>query len=360
GGILLLERMHWKTLAAAHYTKAFEQRLSRLQPDVLFCTHQRSLKAVPAMVAAKKCGIPSATFIYSWDNVPKSRMPVQTDHYLVWSNFMKEEMLAYYPGTTKAQMKVVGTPQFEHYFNDALAQSRETFLGALGLNASGPVVCFSGDDTATSPNDALYLADLAKAVRTIDPTTRPQILFRRCPVDGTKRYDNTLRQYPEIVVCDPLWIDTGVGDFREVVPLREDIALLANLMRYCDLIVNVGSTMAMDMAIFDKPAIYLAYNLPAPAIPWDHNVTYSLPHFRTVHELQPVYWARSAGELAPLVRHALRHPGEKAAERRAWVKKIVHQPMDQASARCKQALDQIAAKSRSHGFSTSRAGTKRL
>ncbi|GIU73208.1 MAG: hypothetical protein KatS3mg004_0295 [Bryobacteraceae bacterium] len=49
-----------------HYLETWE----RLRPDVVFCTHQRPSSVLPAMVlAARRLGIPTATFIFSWDNL---------------------------------------------------------------------------------------------------------------------------------------------------------------------------------------------------------------------------------------------------------------------------------------------------
>jgi hypothetical protein len=223
-------------------------------------------------------------------------------------------------------------------------QPREEFLRKIGLDPAKPVVCFSGDDITTSPYDPIYLADLAEALRMIPLDRRPQILFRRCPADSSPRYRWVLERYPEIAVSDPLWVSHGEGDWTQIVPTMDDVALLVNVVQHCDLVVNVGSTMAMDFAILDKPAIYLAYNPQADqrTARWDINDIYRLPHFRSVHKLQPVHWARSPQELGRLVLHTLSHPHEKAQARRAWLELHVKQPMDRASERCFDALYQIA------------------
>jgi hypothetical protein len=35
------------------------------------------------LLAAQQLGIPTATFIFSWDNLPKATMVVETDYYFV-------------------------------------------------------------------------------------------------------------------------------------------------------------------------------------------------------------------------------------------------------------------------------------
>ena len=335
GGAAWLDRRHAAAASAGKALAPFEELLRRERPGVVFCTHQRASRAVPALLAARRLGIPTAAFIYSWDNLPKGRMAVHADHFLVWSERMKAELLGYYPEVGEERVRVVGTPQFEPHLDPAPALPREAFLAGLGLDPGRPVVCFSGDDVATSPLDPAYLADLARAVRDL-PEPRPQILFRRVPTDPGGRYRPVLDSFPEIAVCDPAW-QAGEGDWTQAVPLPQDPGLLANVARHCDLVVNLGSTMGLDFAVFDKPAIYVAYDPPGSG---DRRVMdlYRLPHFRCVHELQPVLWAASAAELGETVRRALADPAEKREARARWLREVAAHPLDRASERCTAAI----------------------
>jgi hypothetical protein len=339
-----LDRLHARVASIDAGLEPFEHVLRLVRPDVVFCTHQRASRAVPAMLAARRLGIPTATFIHSWDNLPKGRMAVVADHFLVWSDFMRSELLAYYREVPPDRVHVVGTPQFEPYFDASLLEPRSVFLERLGLDPARPTVCFSGDDVSTSPYDPVYLSDLAAGLRELPPARRPQVLFRRCPVDVSGRYRDVLRRYPEIAVAEPKWTHEGHDDWTQVLPTPADATLLANVVHHCDAVVNLGSTMAMDFAIVDKPAVYLAYE-PAGSDPrgrWNAAALYRLPHLRSVHELQPVHWARSARELAEVVAHSIQHPGEKSVARRAWLDRHVRGPFDEASRRCHEALGRVA------------------
>lgn len=331
--LIHLDRLHQRVAAGARHMGEFEAALRRWRPDVVFCAHQTSIQAVPAILAARRLGIPTATFIYSWDNLPKGRMPINPSDFLVWSEFMKRELLSYYPEVSPDRVHVTGTPQFETYRDVSLVQPRGEFLRRLGLDPRRRVVCFSGDDVLTSPHDPLYLADLAEAMRAIDAAQRPQIVFRRSPVDQSGRYAAVLTRYPEIALSDPCWTLRAAGDWSQVVPKWEDVALLVNIVHHSDVVVNVGSTMAMDFAAYDKPAVYIAYDPKGIDRTWTIQDIYRKVHFKTVHALQPVYWARSSRELGNVVFHALEHPKEKSEARRTWLSLHVHQPMDGASER---------------------------
>lgn len=321
--------------------------LAEERPDIVFCAHQRASRAIPAMAAARKLGLPTATFIYSWDNLPKGRMAIAADHYLVWSDHMASEMRAYYPEVAGERIHVVGTPQFEPYFDPPLATPRAAFLTGLGLDPARPVICYSGCDLTSAPYDETYLADLAEVVRAWTPAERPQILFRRSPADFSDRYDAVLAAFPEIAVSDPAWLVERVGDWTQTVATPEDVRLLANVVRHCALVVNVGSTMAMDFAVLDKPSIFITYD-PADADP-RRSIRHGpeMPHFRLLRGLRPLTWVEHRDDLGPAVRQALAHPEARSEARRRWLEAQVAQPLDQASARCVEALRRLAAASAS-------------
>jgi hypothetical protein len=341
-GVARLDRLHARWGASAGNQRAYEELLRRERPDLVFCAHQRVPRAVPAMLAARRLGIPTATFIYSWDNLPMGRMAVHADHYFVWSETMREEMRTIYPDVAQERVHVVGTPQFEPHFDERTAEPREGFLRASGLDPARRVVCFSGADTTTSPHDPDFLADVAAAIRGMPEVERPQLLFRRCPSDDAERYEATLAAYPEIARSDPLWIAGEGRDWSRFTPTRGDSARLANLVRHCDMVVNLGSTMALDFAIRGKPSIYLNYEAHSQPGGWTAAGLYREPHFARVHRLQPVHWARSPGEIGALVAHALRHPEDRADARRAWIEETVALPLDCASERFADAMARIA------------------
>lgn len=334
-----------RAVARTSSARAMTDRLRRLNPDVVFCTHQRASAALPVMTAASTLGIPTATFVYSWDNLPKGRMPIQADRYLVWGQTMVDQMRRYFPALTEDQIEEVGTPQFEPYFEVHRHQSKQEFCTELGLDPDRPIVCFSGDDTSTSPKDPQFLEDLAQALREgsdgaveTPESQAPQLVFRRAPVDLSDRYQPVLAEFPEIVDAPPRW-HSGTGDWQGILPTNADIDHLVNLVRHSDLVVNLGSTMAMDFAIFDKPAIFLSYEPEGPYDEsWNTATAYQLPHFASVDEIGPVHWANSPDQLAQLVKRCLAEPGELRAERRRWLEAICHHPLDQASQRCADAL----------------------
>ena len=171
-------------------TKLYFDSLATLQtenPAMVFCTNQRITTAVASILAAQDLGIPTATFIFSWDNLPKGTKIIETDYYFVWSEHMKNELQYYYPQVNENQIIVTGTPQFVPHFDKKIIESKETFYEKHHLDFNKKYICFSGDDVTTSPNDPQYLSDVVKAVKYLNTKgNNIGILFRRCPVDFSK------------------------------------------------------------------------------------------------------------------------------------------------------------------------------
>lgn len=346
-----IARCHERVLRYGRAARGVRKSLREMQPDLVFCTHQRASTATPWMAVARELGIPTATFVFSWDNPPKGRMAVAADEVLVWGEAMREELQVYEPSRSKETLHVVGTPQFEPYF-EATSRSRTEFCVDHGLDPNRPIVCFSGGDYASSPRDPDYLADLALALRGEERGSRAQILFRRSPADTSDRHRRVLERFPEIAECPPLWLAPTVGDWQHVMPTAEDLRLLNEVVQHCDTVVNVGSTMALDFALQDKPSLYVAYEPSGEGGPpepegsfganWSLLEAYRLPHFRLVHELDPVVWVRSRDDLALSVATVLEGNDGTELARAAWIERLLTAPLQEASERIACTLLEIA------------------
>jgi len=304
----------------------YGQLLKDLKVDVIFNTHQRVIKAAPIIASAKKNKIKTIGAIFSWDNIPKAKLTVRTDLYVVWSEHMKEEMKLFYPEIAQEKIIITGTPQFEFYNNKELLQSKEEFCNQFGLDASKKIICYSGDDTRTSPYDPDYLNDLASSIHQLPQEKQAQVLLRRCPVDLTGRFDSIVKDYPKIIkLADPLWNfdKKNKEKWSLVYPKFEDVALLINTVKHCDVVINVGSTMAHDFAMYKKPAIYINYDVPH-AKNWSVNTIYKFQHFRSIGELKPVFWLNNKASIIATVDKSL-HCDENTKEIKdgqKWLNKI--------------------------------------
>ena len=174
--------------------------LEKIKPDLLFCTHQRVFSVTAAIEAAKSLGIPTSTAIFSWDNLPKGRLPFRVDRYLVWSQYMKDELLNYYPEIPENKIFITGSPQFDFYFKKDLLLSKIDFAKKYDLDPTKEWVCFSGCDTHTSPDDPKFLRDVAEELAN---ESRIQLLFRPVPVETLDRFAEVLQSFPKVDPSSP-------------------------------------------------------------------------------------------------------------------------------------------------------------
>ena len=293
------------------YDRSLEQ-LKRHQPAVVFSTTQRATKSIAPLLAAKDLGIPTVSFVYSWDNVPKAMMVVEADYYFVWSTLMKEQMIKYYPDIAEDRIIITGTPQFEPHFKNDKLLSREDFFKEHGLDTNKRYICFSGDDVTTSPLDQLYLRDLARSIEILNEKGyNLGIIFRRAPVDISTRFDQVLEDYDHLIISiDPLWKKYGEY-WNLLLPEKEDFWLLSNICEHCEIVVNICSSMVFDFAIHGKPCIYLNYEQPElkKGIR-DIGQNYKYVHFRSMPSKDAVVWAKSPTEITSGIEKLLENPEE--------------------------------------------------
>jgi hypothetical protein len=293
--ILHLEEKHTASL-----TKSCEQQillLKEIQPTIIFSTHQRAMNALPLINAAQQLGIKTIGAIFSWDNLPKARLTVKTSSYIVWSTYMKDELKLYYPEIDSNKIKITGTPQFEFYFKKEFIIDKEVFYSKYNIDASKKIICFSGDDVRTSPFDPQYLNDIASVIE--NENLAIQILLRRAPVDVSGRFNAIISKFPNTIKeAPPLWNfdKEDTNNWQIIYPTYQDIELLVSTVNYADAVINVGSTMAHDFAMYNKPAIYLNYN-SVISKEWNIETIYQFQHFKSMNNLHPVLWLNSKNDI---------------------------------------------------------------
>ncbi|MBD0726449.1 hypothetical protein B6A10_14835 [Flavobacterium sp. L1I52] len=297
--ILKLEKAYQAAIRKNPFYDEVKAILKEIQPKIVFCSHQRALKAATIFAAAADLGIKTTTVIFSWDNLPKARLALRADNYLVWSKYMKEELHFYYPEIAAEKVHITGTPQFEFYADKTNIIEKKWFYEKYNLDPTKKIICFSGDDTKTSPDDPLYLKDMADELIKANLQNEYQILLRRCPVDFSGRFDAVVAEYKELIKeAPPLWYCNTSKDWNAVYPSREDVKLLVSTVYYADVVVNVGSTMAFDFAVYNKPCIFINYDQQNKTVKdWSVKTIYQYQHFKSMPDKEAVIWLNAKEEI---------------------------------------------------------------
>jgi hypothetical protein len=332
-----VEDLEFKLVRSSKSFQMAEAFLKEINPDLIFCTHQRVFSVTSAIEAANSLGILTSTAIFSWDNLPKGRLPFRTDQYLVWSNYMREELRMYYPEISENQIKVTGSPQFDFYFQNGILLDRKVIAEKYGLDASKTWVCFSGSDSLASPNDPLFLRDVAASLAN---DVEIQLIFRPVPVEKVDRFLPVLIDFPKVKLIKPIWV-TG-SHWGNFFPLFEDIQLLVNLAYHCKVVVNMGSTMALDFSTFGNIGLYLRYDHENVSAESSVKTIFEFQHFRSMGDWKAVGYIDSPSQIASMVNQAISNPDEVAPDRMLWFNKIVEPKTDKtASLQIAEALEAL-------------------
>ena len=327
-------------------TKYYHDCLETLkaeQPVLVLCTNQRTTMALAPIAAARDLGIPTVTFIFSWDNLPKANKVIEADYYFVWSNHMKSELLHYYPYVSENRVMVTGTPQFECHFNPSLIAPRKDFFNTYGLDPDKRYICYSGDDITTSPDDPAYLSDIADAIRELNNKGyNLGIIFRRCPVDFSTRFDDVLERNKDIITSiAPKWERIGAG-WNTVLSTKEDMILQVNTIFHTEMVINLGSSMVFDYAAHGKPCCFINYDIPNSKFPnWSAQMVYDYIHFRSMPDNNAVIWLNSRDEIAKKLETVLSGNTDVVSHAQKWFEKINMHPPQDASSRILEAIDSI-------------------
>lgn len=291
----------------------FDELFDRFQPDLVFNgSHIHGVAGeLPTRVAARR-GIPTAGFIFSWDNLTsRSRIFVPYGHYLVWHEAMKRQLLSIYRGVRSSQVHVTGTPQFDPHFDAKLELPREELCRRIGVDPARPFILWT-----TGINNHFF--DENRHIEAVIPMLhdlpgRPQLVVRTY-VKGTSAELRELatRGLPDVVFPEVLW------DAEHQTPRPEDLVVYTNMLRHCAVGINAASTVTLELLIHNKPVINLDFDPPGSSLPWclgyERHIRFD--HFRPIAESGATMVARSVDDMRRFLEEGLARPEAGAEPRR--------------------------------------------
>lgn len=320
--------------------KVYQDKLSANKCEILFFTHQRPPYLAILDSAAKKLGIKTCSFIFSWDNLPsKGRMAAPFDSFLVWSELMKTELEYFYPDTKNKTIAVVGTPQFEPYVMQEYYSSKESFFKKFNLNHDFKTIFYSCGDVSTSKNDGLYIEIIAQAI--LDKEIYDvNFIVRTSPAEDGSRFKNIKKHFPFITWDFPHWKNMRIDHpepWSQRVPFKDDLVDLRALLQYSDLNVNMCSTMSLDFMIFGKPVINPVFGNRINGLYNDQKYLH-YAHYERVVESGAVAIAKDKQQLIEEIKHSLKNPLARILQQKELLNLQIGGPLQDTSARIVKTL----------------------
>ena len=283
--------------------------------------------------AAAQRGVPVVMPVSSWDN-PQKSLGIEADAYLVWSDWMKEQVLQRYPRIDPDAVLPTGAPQFDPYFLPGFLQDRDDFLMSLGLDPSKRVVLLATSGTGL---DETFVLEMLLAE--MDARRLPRdlhIVVRLHPWDSPVPF----QKWSSV---ESVHIDSTGTRLRSIgwAPTEADIRHAGNLIAHSSVLVNMATTMTLEAAVFDTPTVVVGFSQYQPQqfrrIIFDRTFR---QHFADIVRRDLVPVAESAGSLARCVQESLADPASGRAARRALVETYVQFTDGLSSDRCASAIVQ--------------------
>jgi hypothetical protein len=214
---------------------------------------------------AQALGLPVISAITNYDNVVnrgfRSFMP---DKLAVWSRLMADETVRL-QRIPAARIEITGPVQYDRYFR-ALPLSREEFLQSKGLDPTKQTIFYAGGVNVSRYYEIFQLlADMNRARGesrcnlVIRPWPHPKVL--RAP--EWSFLEERLSQTEGVYASNPLRFSSDtleVDSNRSDVNADTDLDELACLFKYSDVLINHFSTVSLEAAICDLPAIHVGYD----------------------------------------------------------------------------------------------------
>ncbi len=340
-GIGMLAWVERAASKALNTNDSYAELYRAIRPTLVFNgSHVHSKVAVQAVQSAQWLGIPTAAFIFSWDNLTsQGRILPAYDYYLVWNDDLKAQLLSIYPEVKPERVFVTGTPQFDLHFDQRHYWTRDEFCAKVGADPARPVVLYSTGMAEHMPGEPLIVEEIADLLHEMTDLGPPRLLVRVYPKDRSGRFEELKARRRDILFPEARWIDGWL------TPTEDDNRMLTNTLRHVDAGINVASTISLELCMFDKPAINVAYNPPGmQSVRVPYARYYEYDHYRPIVASGAIELASSADEMRSLLRAAIANPSRRSAERQALMNAMFGDTLDGRShERVARVLSSLAA-----------------
>lgn len=249
----------YRRLCAALYDRdIFAALFKQHHPDLIFSTDVLEWNDVRLLVEAKRHDIKTIGMVRSWDNLTnKSLLPVESDHFFVNNAIIRNELVAFNKIRFK-DISIVGMPQFDYYVGYT-PTGRKNFFEKLGFYPERRIILFAPMGEKFIASDWNILQILHDAIEEGQIQGSPQILVRYPPGDGMAREKLRLSERVKIYFDRP---GRSFSSRRKKDNEfdNDDMIHLADSLFYSSVLVNAGSSLCIDMAAFDRPIVFPAFD----------------------------------------------------------------------------------------------------
>lgn len=244
---------------AVHADEVFADIIKTYQPDVVFLPTIFATNDIRLLKHCKRMRIPTIGMIKSWDNLlGKDPLLLWPDRLILHNDLVKQYAIDMHHFPVE-RMYVAGMPQMDVYADPAFPSAREQFFADNHLNPNKKLIVYAAVGKLISYHEPKIMQFLGELVGSGALREPAQLLIRLHPA-----YPSDEAQFPSMP--DVHVVRPGKAG-AERNPLRFDFEFqeketkeLASTLKWADVVIQSGSTMAIDAACFDTPIINLGFD----------------------------------------------------------------------------------------------------
>ena len=320
-------------------------QLQRIAPDLLWSTvNVESTFERAYVLATRELQIPIVNSILSFDNLTSKPAHLIYDHYLVWNQGMKEQLLRFYPQVSSSQVTITGTPQFDFHRRPEFLWSRQETLRRLGLPPGASYFLYATGHHTLVPAEPDLVAMLARRMRDDAELREQWLVVRTHPLDDWTRW-SVIEQSSDRVVLSQAW-DTKPDEESWALPTADDQARFVSSLAHAIACLNIASTTTLDAAILDRPVIGIQFDRENEAPREIIYEEYDTDHYRPLVQSGGLRLAHTWPELMDLMRQAISAPQQDTEARARMVAQECEVVDGHAAERVAKALLDSLAKAR--------------
>lgn len=301
----------------AHDLTPVREQLTRIAPSMVWSTFCVTPLEYPYYLAARDLGIPVVTSILSFDNLTSRSAIPPYDHYFVWHEGMREQVLRLYPDTPRDHVSVTGTPQFDFHRDPAYRRTRADTLQSLGVPAGARYVLYAASFVGLAPDEPVLVRQLAELMQRVPALRTLWLVVRIHPLETRERWRPVTDVFPNVVVQTAWSTPPDPDGWTLATP--DDQARLVSALAHAEMCVNVASTMTLDAALLDRPVIGIDFSTEPDAPRAIMYEEYGVEHYRPLVERGGLRVAKSWHDLASLMESAVTDPGRDRMQRAQMV-----------------------------------------
>src|SRR3989344_1759775 len=310
---LLFDRLEEKIFVLPEYSKIFETH----EPAAVgLGTTGSDMHDLIFLAAARKFNVSSVIVDLPWsyfDNrLFHALRPITK--IAVWTDIFKEKLINIHKMPAE-NITITGSARYDSYAKEERLEKRESFFKKLGADPKKSLITYATISDAWHPFQPAIIRRLLETARRGQFKKPCELLVRLGPnQERAELYYKVKKEFPELLIENSH--DPDKPSYKDH---------LFNLLHLSDVILSVGSSLALDAAILKTPMIYLGFTGLLKPHPCDEvlKMIYQFDFLKKAIATGGVEIAWNYNELTQKINEFLENRNLKNLERENLVKEFL-------------------------------------